>query len=29
MMADAIRELDAIEAMLLKTQELPVEPMIG
>jgi hypothetical protein len=29
MMADAIRELDAIEAMLLKTQELPVDPMIG
>lgn len=29
MMADAIRELDAIEVMLLKTQELPVDPMIG
>jgi hypothetical protein len=29
MMADAIRELDAIEVMLLKTQELPVDPLIG
>ena len=28
-MQDAIRELDTIEAMLLKTQELPVDPMIG
>lgn len=28
-MQDAVRELEAIEQMLLKTQELPVDPMIG
>ena len=28
-MQDAIRELDSIEAMLLKTQELPVDIMLG
>jgi hypothetical protein len=28
-MQEASRELDAIEAMLLKTQELPVDPLIG
>jgi hypothetical protein len=29
MMQDAVRELDAIEQMLLKTQELPPDPLIG
>ena len=29
MMQDAVRELEAIETLLLKTQELPVDPLIG